>query len=833
MKNRILLLLAACWLCVGLAQAFHYPDALYEEWRKTPYPDKGIVVRTNPTALLWPSALYWEKRQVTYNIYLSQDKNFPEGKTIRSLNQRACFFNPHRRLEQGVWYWKYEEVERGKVIPKGTFSFKVTAASEVFESPSLAEFVNNVPVGHPRILNYGRDLRSIRKSAPTHPLYQRIIQKAQQAAEKEIYRGSVESDDPVRHRQLQGITGREFKNYYALLEGYVLSGDKEFLRCLLERTNVLLTWPTNDLLGSQVLGTLSMGYDLLYDILSEDVKQHILEVVDKRLKIGLKNWPGKIECRHVENHFWQMELAGNFQAALATLHHLESAREMLNYTYGLFLARFPNLSTADGGWAEGEGYYSVNRSAIVDMALLLKRLGKIDIFQMGWYRNLMDYHTCYAPFAAPISGFGDMHDRVGSGSNVGKAEALVMACEENDKKALYRLFAMLRPLGNYFSGRADADYDYRQQLLNIMPWYQVVNDIRLTPDDVRMPKDVPADKVFLGVGTAAMHLNALQPWSNTSVYFRSSPFGAKGHMHANQNAFNISRKGERLFYSTGYYTSFSDPHSLTSYRHTRAHNTILVNGCGQAFGHEGYGWIKRHLSGKEISYVCGDATPAYRTTVDGQFLNMNKEYGISQTPEFGFADSHLKKFERHVAFVRPDVVVIYDILEAEEPSEWSFLLHTYQPSTLQADGAGLMLDTKRNHAVANVFGSVDLKSSLTDEFFSPAVDFKKKYGKRGTPKQYHATFTTAQKSAGMKFLAVICLSDRKAKPVVLRQLKPGVWKAGDITIEAEMTAGKPGKAVISYGENVLSINPDGKECTLLREKKGEQRATNLTPMGNH
>ena len=30
------------------------------------------------------------------------------------------------------------------------------------------------------------------------------------------------------------------------------------------------------------------------------------------------------------------------------------------------------------------------------------------------------------------------------------------------------------------------------------------------------------------------------------------------------------------------------------------HNAILVNGCGQAFGHEGYGWIKRFAHGQEI-----------------------------------------------------------------------------------------------------------------------------------------------------------------------------------------------------------------------------------------
>ena len=75
----------------------------------------------------------------------------------------------------------------------------------------------------------------------------------------------------------------------------------------------------------------------------------------------------------MENHFWQMELSAlNFTAALATLHDLPASRPMLEYTYELFLARFPNLATQEGGWAEGLGYFGVNKSAVVDMALLLK-----------------------------------------------------------------------------------------------------------------------------------------------------------------------------------------------------------------------------------------------------------------------------------------------------------------------------------------------------------------------------------------------------------------------------------------------------------------------------
>ena len=178
-------------------------------------------------------------------------------------------------------------------------------------------------------------------------------------------------------------------------------------------------------------------------------------------------------------------------------------------------------------------------------------------------------------------------------------------------------------------------------------------------------------------------------------------------MHANQNSFNISRKGERVFYSTGYYTSFADPHALTSYRHTRAHNTILLNGYGQAFGHEGYGWIKRHLEGSGMSYVCGDASRAYQEVTDRQFLDLMKQNGIEQNAHFGMGKSGMKKYERHLIFVRPDLVVVYDVLQAEQPSEWSLLLHTLQPSALDKEGR-LEVQTARSMAQAQVLSLIHI-----------------------------------------------------------------------------------------------------------------------------
>ncbi len=826
MRLKTTLTLALLIVVTSVVGATKYPTHLYEEWRKSIYPAEGITATTNPTALLWASENYWNKKDVTYNVYLSQDKEFAKGKTFSSLAQRYCFFNPHEKLAEGVWYWKYEVVEDGKVTSSAQSSFVVDAATGGVATPTSAQFVDAIYKGHPRVLNYGRSLSDIQRDAPSHPLYKRIINDAISLLDEQIYEGAVgDKTNAAEDRRLKQLGKKEVDRYNKLLQGYVLSNDKRIMGVILARTEALLNFPTDDLLGSNVLNSLAMGFDLLYDELPNATKERILRAIDNQFKEGLKKWVGRVEGRHVENHFWQMEIAGNFRAALATLHHLESAKEMLCYTYELFIARFPNLATPEGGWAEGEGYYSVNKSAAVDMALLMSTIGGVNIFDMEWYRNFPDYMTYFAPINSPLSGYGDMHDRAANGNTKGVSEMMVLAVESGDEQAKWRLFRSLNPKVDFNDSKSK---EYIKKLMNVEPWYQIVNDIKLKPTDVKVPTTMAHDKVMYGVGLAAMHEDVLRADESTAVYFRSSPFGAKGHMHANQNAFNISRRGERIFYSTGYYTSFADPHALTSYRHTRAHNAILINGCGQAYGHEGYGFITRHIEGEQISYVSGDATPAYKATTDEQFIKLHEDNNVAMTQENGLGDESMERAIRHVAYVRPDIVVIYDVLESKEPATWSLLLHTVSPSSLSSKGE-LIFESEKNQARANVYSAGKLASSLTDEFFSPAIDFKKKY--KGVPNQYHATFESEKKSSSMRFLTIIRLSDGDATPAAVKSLGKGRWSVDGVVVEAELDGTKAAKATISTAKSSLTITD---EESAIREANGDVvKAEEMTPIGNY
>ncbi|MEZ4902107.1 MAG: hypothetical protein R2822_10295 [Spirosomataceae bacterium] len=78
-------------------------------------------------------------------------------------------------------------------------------------------------------------------------------------------------------------------------------------------------------------------------------------------------------------------------------------------------------------------------------------------------------------------------------------------------------------------------------------------------------------------------------------------FGAYGHILSDQNTFNILVGGKRLFYRTGYKVAMDDPHRLGWSKHTKSQNGILINGEGQPYSAEAYGYFSRFLQGEELA----------------------------------------------------------------------------------------------------------------------------------------------------------------------------------------------------------------------------------------
>ncbi len=634
------------------------PEVVYDIYRLKATPAGQSTPALNPPTLHWPTA-----SQAYFTVELSMDKTF-QSEIITSDKIKWCFFNPHKTLDNGVWYWRYKTHNKDSSVSLSkTYVFKITDKVRTFEYPSVETLIDNIPRQRPYMLTYGTPLQKVIANAAKLPqLRQGVIQIAEQTLRKEILDIPNFDSSKLTMRQFKKVKMDELKRLKNLVQTYLISGSEKYKKIAIKRLQNIMTWKVKDgMMMSRMIRVIAATYDSFHDSLTPALKLKIISKVKPYLEQHYNKWAGSVENRQIQNHFWQMELSAFFETALATVQDYPEHKKYLAYGYGVFMARSPVVGGNDGGWANGHGYFSVNNSTVVDMAYMLQKITGVDVYGKPWYQAMADYFIHTAPAGGPIDGFGDMHDR-GNNNGRGGKNCLYIGLEENDQKALWHAAQIAKKNGGIDS------------------WLQLVNGADFNPDEIDEPTNISQAKAFKEVGLVAMHTKVTKPQDDLALYFRSSPYGGNGHMHANQNCFNISYKGKRVFYSTGYYTSFADPHSITSYKHTRASNGILINGKGQAYGHEGYGWIKRYLHGEQISYTCGDASMAYRGMVNDQWSFLAKKYMTQKgkMPQDNFGDAKLKRFDRHVAFLRPNIFVIYDVLEADQENEWSLLLHTYK-----------------------------------------------------------------------------------------------------------------------------------------------------------
>jgi hypothetical protein len=133
--------------------------------------------------------------------------------------------------------------------------------------------------------------------------------------------------------------------------------------------------------------------------------------------------------------------------------------------------------------------------------------------------------------------------------------------------------------------------------------------------------------------------------------------------------------------------------------HTMSHNTILVDGLGQAQPTTGqlyptYGHIAAFSRGKDYVYFAGDTTNCY-PHVPGKYsrwgLPLSDVYQKKALP-------YLEHFIRHVLFLRGRYFVIYDDLSCSVAATYTWLYHILPQEPFDFDESTFTID----YAVSDV-----------------------------------------------------------------------------------------------------------------------------------
>ena len=817
-------------------------ESIHPLVRETPWPASGKV-QVNSPWFLW-SPIIAEKRGFDtyryspgflYQGRLSMEADFSGPTTYVSPLREWTFFNRHRSLEKGTWYWQYatiNEQTQDKVWSE-PIAFTISGEERQFVIPDFADIKQKIPTSHPRILA-GRE--EIGKLAFPEPDRSRFIANMRteinaRLPESLIYADRtvlaekrIALDDDSYFRFIDKRTKEIYRSHKRRLErivkAYLITGETIFREAALKRFDYLEAQyriiveqdVSNDFTDGYFITISASIYDNFYDFLTPEQRNSIRQRLVDVQRDAYEHFLHRPELTLFNSHTWQKHLTTFMLTSLILMHEVPEADIWFEYVYNLWSMRAPAMGD-DGGWAPGNGYFDANKETLIVVPVVLGRLTGVNYFDHPWYRGAGAYFLYTATPGHIAGGFGDNADVKRE-----NAADFIEVYSHITGDAYGRMYTdIVAGLGEPESRGVPAATDNESTLPiglsenENLYWYMN----RALPQwrHVRGPVEISKGKAFASTGAVGMHTHIDRPDKNLSLVFRSSPFGGVGHTQASQNAFNIQFGGEPLFFRTGYYSSWADPHSLLSYRHTRAHNSILVDGKGQPFTPPGYGWIARFASGRRLAYALGDASNAYSGFPHRDSVTrMLDRWQFALDESNGFGDPGLTRFRRHIAMV-DDLVVIYDELTAEAPVQWSWLVKSR--TGLSVDGNVYTATNSKGRGRLWLYSGSELQSEVTDRFFSPPVDWLGNGAKRGIEygNQWHGSSKTERRKRS-RFLAVI-----KAGPQGEPLSQPQVLAEGRLvldgwTVNAELDAekpavlniAKPGVGAVDFGRAAVAFD---------------------------
>lgn len=714
------------------------PSEYHEKYRTVAYPRTGNEIYINPCPLLVPESM---KTAEYLQFELSQSESFAPEATIQSGLVPWHMYNPHRALETGKWYWRVRNVDAaGTEGPwSEVYDFEIKGDEQVFVTPEFKEFDRGLPQQLPRMCCYVDGLiGNARKHVTEHPEYAKLVSRTNNSFSTEW------------NTWLPG----NYSNYSKLYEdvtclyaAWMLTQDSKYADRMIYILDAMIAHPASnsvmfygeDFVGANILWAHAAIYDAVYDRLTPSQRSYVESFVNRALGVFYRKATGANtehpeECMIYDNHFWQINGRLYLQAGMTMYNNanVPYANRMVEYIYELWTSRAPASGwNRDGMWHNGTGYFQTNVKTLCEVPTIFSYVTRFNFMKHPFYSNTgraLTYN--YTPGRDNL-GFGDGAERE---SNRVAPRSI----------AAYADWVARENGDGYAAWFASQDPDLVRDDWNMRLYRMCQTDTYQNG----LPDDVPMLAWYKDIGEVGMHTNLLEGGEDLAVGFRSSPYGSGSHTSSSQNAFNITYGGRTVYRSAGYYTGFSDRHNLLFYRHTRGQNSVLVNGIGQPYTTSAYGRILRAGSGATIAYALGDASNAYcGISDDPMWINNFARAGVEQTPENGFGETPLTKYYRHVALLKPGVLVIYDELEASEAARWDWLLHSNDQLTIDEDGTVYSKNVANGiHSRATIIGSVKPEMSVTDEWYEPPTG--------SYAKQWHLT-ATVKDAPATRFLTIV------------------------------------------------------------------------------
>ncbi len=267
--------------------------------------------------------------------------------------------------------------------------------------------------------------------------------------------------------------------------------------------------------------------------------------------------------------------------------------------------------------------------------------------------------------------------------------------------------------------------------------------------------------MFRGIGQAFLNTTLLDADDDVQVVFKSSEMGTRSHGNAANNSFVLWAYGQRLLTRTGHYYMYAGPHHRDWVWSTRSLNNITVDGQGQ---------VKRSAKAKG-NIAAFQTTP----TIDVVVGEAAEAYASDDASETRLLD----RYTRAILFVKPELIIVFDRLEAPRPSTYEYWLHA--PNEFQIEDQRNMKTQVGDVACEiDILAPEGLRLSQTDQYDPnpwPQI----------TTREWHLTATTPEAKRQSQFVALYRphrSDDTPPREATLKQV------AGGYVLEAELSDGR-------------------------------------------
>jgi len=669
-------------------------------------PDDKYVSQQNPPGFCWQ----YVPNAKSYNLVVANDKELTDVVYSKS-GITTNYYTFDYTFETGKQYfWAVNYVNSSGVQSEYSAPrrFIIDPDAGEFTMEPIDDILAKIPSGHPRLyvndsnIDEFRNIKNANKTSLA--VYNRYVNNADA-----YIKGYADYEkDPVNTSQNYSLeepvfeSGVNLQTYrsnavrpaeFARTMGfaYLLTGEEKYAEqtkknllaisewCMTDDGNGNLVYDPNghtsyknqDQAHREITFVSAMAYDWIADTLTSDEKAKILNMIKERTvyMATTKALITKIPQSPYDSHGWT---AFGFIGiiGLATYGDIPEAESWLKVVIPTYGAICPPWSYQDGGWSQGTDYWQYSTTHGQEFIDALAHSGILNLYDMAWLRNEYLW-TLYVYPKGSYGSFGDDSNRDKSEDGIYTTSSL-----------LNRVYFTQDPTTKWLLD------EYAKTYTGTVASYITNNNSHII---AKAPDDFPLGHEFEDIGWVTM-TDSLSDTNRIQLTFKSSHYGSFNHSHTDQNAFIIQAFGEKLAIQGGYYDAYGTEHDMNFTRKTFTHNTITVDGNGQPnWDFNAKGDILQSVTHRSFDSATGDATKAYKGALD--------------------------KFTRSIIYVRPDVFVVIDDLDAPGSDNSSFQWWLNSDRQMEYTDSSALISQGEARLKANVMYPSGTKADYYDGFW--------------------------------------------------------------------------------------------------------------------